>query len=132
MVSRRPAVIYYIRAVIDFVIIAHYRTHDEEIIRYIIYILYRIDKLKTVFKIYWPVDKNTNEGYFNFPKFYAVIYYPEFIRKFKYIDKYNSSYSEAAYKILIKIFYLKTNKREGYLEVIRFYNIRRANISNDK
>ena len=52
-------------------------------------------------------------GYFNIPKFYALIYFKENIYLYKYINRYyTSANSEAGYRYIIKAFYNLINKRD--------------------
>ena len=67
------------RAIVDFILMAQYKTHDDETLRYMEQALYRIDKMKVAFKALRLIDKLTNEGYFNFLKFYVITYYTLFI-----------------------------------------------------
>ena len=41
---------YCARAIVDFILLAQYKTHDDETLRYLEQALYRIDKTKVVFK----------------------------------------------------------------------------------
>ena len=84
---------------------AQYKTYDEETLRYLEHALYRINYLKGVFRgirTNYIVDA---EGKFNFPKFYAIAHYPNFIRKYGCADSFDSSTLEAAHKTLIKNFF---------------------------
>ncbi|KAI9750296.1 MAG: hypothetical protein M4579_006529 [Chaenotheca gracillima] len=128
LVARAPAALHFARALVDFVLLAQYRTHDEETMRYMSHALYRIDQLKGVFRDYRPADRETKEGHFNFPKFHAITHYMEFIREFGATDGFDTSHSEAAHKYLVKTFYGRTNKRDDYKEQILRHNTRRLNI----
>ena len=72
--------------------------------------------MKNIFRKY-RVKKNNNSGeeIFNFLKFYAIFYYIEFIRRYKYIDGVNILILEAYYKYLIKSFYKIINIKKNYL-----------------
>ena len=101
-------------AIIDFVLMAQYKTHDNETLCYMEQALYRIDKLKGAFKALCPLDKSTKEGYFNFPKFYIMTYYTTFIWEFGAADNFDIEHSEAGHKFYIKEFYARTNKWQEY------------------
>ena len=58
--------------------------------------LYQINKLKDVFQHLYPKNKN-DKGYFNFLKFHAITYYPEFIHRYKLVDDVDSSYIKVLY-----------------------------------
>ncbi len=114
--------------IIDFILIAQYKTHDEETLCYLDHILYRIDKIKIVFKVLHPVDKTTDEGYFNFLKFYVMTHYISCIQDFGTIDNFDMEYSEARYKYNVKDFYGRTNKWQGYENQICLHNTRQINM----
>ncbi len=73
--SKEPGAIHYTWVIVDFILIAQYKTHDEETLYYLDHALYRIDKTKIVFKVLYLVDKTRDEGHFNFLKFHIITYY---------------------------------------------------------
>ena len=81
---------------------------------YISYILYRINKLKRVFKELRPQAKDIEELYFNILKLYTIIYYIDFIKKYRSATGFDIYYREAAYKFLIKEFFPRTNKGKTF------------------
>ena len=111
-----PNEIYCIRAVIKFITIAQYRSHDEKTLIYISTALHKIDLFKNSFTLYRPQDKDFKYGHFNFPKFHAISHYPEWIRQYNTADGVNTFYNEAFYKYQIKEYYNRTNKRNNYLD----------------
>jgi hypothetical protein len=95
---------YYTRVVIDFIIIVSYKTHSELTLQYLEYALYYINKTKEAFcTIYYR--KGKDKGYFNFLKFYIILYYTNFIRHFSSTNSVDTSYSEVGYKYYLKVFY---------------------------
>ena len=102
---------YCARAIVDFILLAQYKMHDDETLEYLDHALYRIDKTKAVFKQFRPVDKATDEGHFNFPKFHAMTHYTSSIREYGAADNCDTEYSEAGHKYHVKAFYGRTNKR---------------------
>ncbi len=116
------------RAIVDFILIVQYKTHDEETLRYLDYVLYRIDKTKIVFKALHPVDKTTDEGHFNFPKFHVITHYTSCIWDFGATDNFDMEHNKAGHKYYVKDFYGRTNKRQGYENQICLYNTRRINM----
>lgn len=71
--------IFFARAVMDFVLMAQYKTHDEDTLRYLKHVLYYINCLKRVFCFVRSM-KNGVESHFNFSKFYVISHYKDFIR----------------------------------------------------
>ena len=67
--------------------------------------------LKGVFQSFHPKTKDSDIGYFNIPKFYALIYFEENIRLYRYADRYYIGVnSEARHRYIVKAFYNLTNK----------------------
>ena len=124
LLSKAPMVLLFTRAVLDFVTIAQYRTHDEETIRFMDHAINRIDKLKEVFRDIRSAGNNS-EGHFNFPKFHVITHYCDFIRLFGAADNTDTSHAEAAHKYLIKDFYARTNKQDNFIYQILHHNSRR-------
>ena len=89
---------YCAQAIVDFILLAQYKTHDDETFEYLDHALYRIDRTKAVFKQFCPVDKATDEGHFNFPKFYAMTHYASGIWKYGAADNFDTEHSEAGHK----------------------------------
>ena len=85
----------FICAIVDFALLAEYKLYDKDIIKYLKAILYRIDKTKEIFLLYWLDDKNLPN--FNIPKLYAISYYLEIIRVFGALMGTTIKYSERAY-----------------------------------
>ncbi len=100
--------------IVNFIVIAQYKTHDEETLCYLDHALYRIDKTKIVFKVLHLVNKTTDESYFNFPKFHIMTHYMSCIWDFSAIDNFDIEHSEARYKYHVKDFYRSTNKQQSY------------------
>jgi hypothetical protein len=122
-----PGAMQFTRAVLDFVTLAQYRSHDDETIKHMEHALNRIDKLKDIFREFRR-SKNGEEGHFNFPKFHVLTHYAGFIRQYGACDGYDSAHMEAAHKYLVKTFYNRTNKRDDFQEQIIWHNTRRINM----
>jgi hypothetical protein len=67
----------FIRAIVNFILLAEYKLYNKDIIKYFKAVLYRIDKIKEAFSPYRPNDKNPPN--FNIPKLYIISHYPEII-----------------------------------------------------
>ncbi len=125
---KEPAAMHCARAIVDFILMAQYKTHDNETLRYIEHALHRIDRMKVAFRALRPLNKSTNEGHFNFPKFHIMTHYTSFIRDFGAADNFDTEHSEAGHKYHVKDFYGRTNKRHGYEGQICLHNTRRINM----
>ena len=116
--------ILFIRATVDFALLAEYESHDEDTIEYLKAALYRMDKTKEAFLPYRPDDKNPPN--FNIPKLHAISHYPEMIRVFGALMGTTTEHGERAH-IPQKNFYRRTNKREGYEEQMIYLNTELTN-----
>jgi Plavaka transposase len=115
------AMIVYARAVIDFWILAQYRSHDDNTLKYMEHAISQMDKLK------WAFRKYRHDGHFNFPKFHVITHYPEFIRMYRTTEGVDTSNTEAAHKYLIKEHFSRTNKHDDFQEQIIRHLTRRTN-----
>ena len=79
LIERCPEALHIGRAILDFVILARYRSYDSETLRYIAASLAHIDILKEVFREYRLRAKTIDKGYFNFPKFHNISHLVEII-----------------------------------------------------
>jgi hypothetical protein len=128
LTTKEPGAMHCARAIVDFILLAQYKTHDDETLRYLEQALYRIDKTKVAFQKLRPIDKITEEGHFNFPKFHIMTHYTTCIREYGAADNFDTEHSEAGHKYHVKAFYGRTNKRRGYEDQICLHNTRRNNM----
>jgi Plavaka transposase len=112
--------IEFIRAIVDFVTQAVYKSHDDTTLRYMNDALRRIDLLK------WSFAKQQGDTAFNYPKFHVLSHWTENIRKFGAADGFDTAHFEAAHIYLLKNHYELTNKRVGFEEQILSLNTRRV------
>ena len=125
---KAPAAMHCARAIMDFVMLAMYSSHDEHTLSYMCVTLDRVDKLKRVFAKSRPINPESGEHHFNIPKFHVMTHYASFIRLYGSAQGFDTCYGEAAHKFLIKDFFYRTNKNEGWESQILLHNIRRQNI----
>jgi hypothetical protein len=124
--EKAPHALAYSRALIDFILIAQSRSHDEATIGYLEQALFRIDLLKGAFARYRP--KSDKEAHWNTPKFHMLSHYAEFIRRFGAPNGFDTEHLEAPHKFLLKQFYDRTNKNDEYLIQIAEHNTRANNL----
>ena len=67
----------FIYAIINFALLAKYKSYNEDNIKYFKAALYQMDKTKEAFLPYQSDDKNPPN--FNIPKLYAISHYLEII-----------------------------------------------------
>jgi hypothetical protein len=127
LLTKRPDVMVFVRAVADFITITQYTSHDAETIRYLRFTLSQLNKTKVAFATQRAPTAEA-EAHWNYPKFHVLSHYPSFIEIWGAPDGYDSSMMEAAHKYMLKIFYGRTNKGKDYLDQIAEHNTRAINI----
>ena len=71
----------FLRAVVNFSILAMYKSYDDDTLRFITLALFRINQYKEAFRPYRaPKDSAKEDGHFNFPKFHAITHYTQMIQ----------------------------------------------------
>ena len=123
-----PIAVHCARAMVDFVLLAQFRGHDEDTLGYLKHAMCRVNKLKFVFAAYRPTGGDSDVGHFNFPKWHMMSHYPEFIREYGAIDNFSTEHSEAAHKYLVKSFFDRTNKRKTWYKQLIKHNTRHLNL----
>ncbi len=70
-----PEAIQCVRAILDFMMLAQYVSHDDETLRYMEHALYRLEKTKIAFESHRPIDAKLCRPTFNYPKFHAISHF---------------------------------------------------------
>jgi hypothetical protein len=122
LIGKADGALSYTRALVDFITIAQYRTHNEETLRYLEHAVYRIDSYKSTFDQFRP--HINDEAHHNYPKFHALSHYVTQTRKWGAPNGYDTEHFEAPHKFLLKFFYNRTNKNDDYLSQIASHNTR--------
>ena len=107
--------------------LAQYISHDDETLRYMEYVWYKLEKTKIAFEHHRPIDAKLCRLTFNYPKFHATSHFVQCIRDYGSAVNYDTAHSKIAHKYLLKAFYNRTNKKE-YDAHIRQHNIRHKNV----
>jgi hypothetical protein len=113
---------------VDFILIAQYRLHDEQILRYLNQTFFRVNFFKNVFRETRQFAQENENEHFNFFKFHVMSHYSDFIRKYDTIDDYDISHNEIKQKYMIKQYYDKINKKETFQKQLIQHNKRRMKI----
>jgi hypothetical protein len=117
------ATIHFARALVDFTLHAQYYSHSDSTLAWMDQALMRMDLLK------WEFENFTSDKFgFNYPKLHALVHWTDFIRKFGSADGFDTSYFEAAHKV-IKAYYKRTNMRGDYESQISAHFTRWTNIT---
>ena len=124
LLKDEPAALLYARAVLDFMMLARFRSHNTATLEYMEHALFRMDKLKWVFSKYRP------DAQFNFPKFHVVTHYMDYIRRFGTLDGVDTAHGESAHPIIVKEPYKRTNKRKDFEDQIIRHDARRLAMSS--
>ena len=115
------------QAILDFIMLAQYVSHDNKTLRYMEHALYRLKKTKIAFEQHRTIDSKLCWPTFNYPKFHAISHFVQCIQDYGSTVNYNTAHSETAYKYLFKAFYNKTNRKEYDLQIWQ-HNICYTNI----
>ena len=79
--------------------------------------LYRFENTKIAFEYHQLINSKLCQPTFNYPKFHATSHFVQYIRDYGSAVNYDTGYSKAAHKYLVKEFYNKTNKKEYDLQI---------------
>jgi hypothetical protein len=127
LIMRTSAAIQFAQAVINFMILAQYHLHDEEILWYLEHVLFQLNKLKNIFHHLQSERSDTNINHFNISKLYVMTHYASQIRRYNSADNFNTKHSETAHKYLIKIFFDCINKWDTFQMQLLHYNTQHLN-----
>ena len=74
-----PEAIQCTQAMLDFTMLAQYILHNEETLCYIEHALYKLEKTKITFKQHQFIDFKLCQPTFNYPKFYIISLFVQYI-----------------------------------------------------
>ena len=127
LIHDAPEAIQCAQAILDFIMLAQYVSHDKETLRYMEHALYKLEKTKIAFEQHRPIDSKLCQPTFHYRKFHAISHFIQYIQNYGSAVNYDTAHSEAAHKYLLKAFYNRTNKKE-YESQIWQHNVRHTNI----
>ena len=104
--------IQYTRIILDFIMLIQYILYDDEILRYIKYALYKLEKTKIPFEYYRPIESKRCRPTFNYSEFDVINHFVQCIWDYGNAVNYNTSHNKVVHKYLLKAFYNRTNKKE--------------------
>ncbi len=96
-------------------------------LQYMEHALYRLEKTKIVFEHHHLVNLKLYRLAFNYPKFYTISHFVQYIQNYGSAVNNDTTHSETVHKYLLKAFYNRTNKKEYYSQSGQ-HNIRHTNI----
>jgi hypothetical protein len=119
---------YFTRVLINFILIAQYKFHDDSTLNYLDHALFRFNAYKKIFRHSRLKEHEIEENHFNFSKFHAITHYVDFIKWYEVANEYDTSHDETRHKYMIKKFYFRINKRKIFQTQLIEHNKRRLNI----
>ncbi|KAF9457694.1 hypothetical protein BDZ94DRAFT_1285159 [Collybia nuda] len=102
-----------VRAILDFIYLAQYSTHDEETLQYMEDALQSWRVNRSFFTDSLPI-----RNHFNIPKFHSLIHYIQSIHYFGATDNYNSELFERLHIDFAKLGWRASNKRDEFPQMI--------------
>ncbi|KAF9455750.1 hypothetical protein BDZ94DRAFT_1286036 [Collybia nuda] len=102
-----------VRAILDFIYLAQYSTHDEETLQYMEDSLQSWRANRSFFTDSLPI-----RTHFNIPKFHSLIHYIQSIHYFGATDNYNSELFERLHIDFAKLGWRASNKRDEFPQMI--------------
>jgi len=123
------AAVHFIWAVVDFVMLTQYTSHDKDTLQYLLHALFQINKLKNVFQHLRSVNLNISEEHFNILKLHVMTHYAQHICQYGSADNIDTEHSEAAHKFLVKAFFSQTNKHKSFQQQLLLHNICHLNLT---
>ena len=96
-ISFASHVMLCVRTFINFVMLIHYRTHDDLILNYMKHALYRIQKLKNVFRESRK-NKRNKKNHFNFLKFHILTHWIDHIKFYENFTNYDTAAEKTIHK----------------------------------
>ena len=74
LIHNTPEAIQYSWVILDFIMLAQYISHDNKMLRYIEYVLYRLKKTNIAFEHHRQTNYKLYQPIFNYLKFHAISY----------------------------------------------------------
>jgi hypothetical protein len=128
MIEKWFRVIDFIKILVDCILIAQFKFHNESTLKYLSHAIFQINAFKKIFRQSWLIEHNIKKNHFNFSKFHVLSHYVNNIRKFEIVNEYDTFHDKAKYKYMFKKFYNQTNKRENFWLQLIEHNKKRINI----
>ena len=114
----------FCRALVDFILMAQYCSHDNVTLKYLDQALMRINVYKKALWNWRRSEKNP-ERRFDFCKFHGMLHYSDHVNNFGTMNGYNTAHFKANHKFVLKLFYNRINKRENFLKQLVWHNQQR-------
>ncbi|KAF2715839.1 hypothetical protein K431DRAFT_289888, partial [Polychaeton citri CBS 116435] len=120
--------IRFVRAMVDFIILAMYKSHDDDTLRFMTLALFRMNQYKEAFRPYRVLRRGGGDGHFNFPKFHAMVHYTDMIRLLGNAADLETGHFEHKHVEFVKNPFKLTNKKTGWEGQIMEHHRRKLNM----
>ena len=117
LIYNTPEAIQCAQTILDFIILAQYILYNNKTLYYMEHALYKLENTKIAFEYYWPIKSKLYQLTFNYPKFYAISHFVQYIWDYGSAVNYDTAHSKTTYKYLLKTFYNRINKKEYNLQI---------------
>ncbi|THU88047.1 hypothetical protein K435DRAFT_680535, partial [Dendrothele bispora CBS 962.96] len=102
------------RAILDFIYMAQYESHDDQTLKYMEDALKQWHENQDYF-----MQKEVRDD-FNIPKFHSLIHYVEAIKRFGATDNYNTELFERLHIDFTKIGWRASNKWDHFPQMVKW------------
>ena len=75
LIHDTPEAIQYAQLILDFIMLAQYILHDNKLLRYMEYALYKLEKTKIAFEHHRQINSKLCWPIFNYPKFHVISHF---------------------------------------------------------
>ncbi|THU87931.1 hypothetical protein K435DRAFT_680790 [Dendrothele bispora CBS 962.96] len=106
------------RAILDFIYMAQYESHDDQTLKYMEDALKQWHENRDYF-----MQKEVRDD-FNIPKFHSLIHYVEAIKRFGATDNYNTELFERLHIDFTKLGWRASNKRDHFPQMVKWISRR--------
>jgi len=124
-----PDAIRFLRAVVDFILLALYKSYDDNTLQYMTLALFRMNQFKEVFRRFCLkkvlANKCEDVGHFNFPKWHAMVHYVDMIKLFSNAPDLETGHFEHGHVKWVKRAFKLTNKKAGWEDQVIEYGHQR-------
>ena len=95
LIHNAPEAIQFACAILDFTKLAQYVLNDNKTLRCVEHVLYRLKKTKIAFEQHWPINSKLCQPTFNYPKFYIISHFVQYIWDYSNAVNNDIAYSKA-------------------------------------
>ena len=131
LIKDDPALLQFVRTIIDFVHMAQYKLHNNQTLRYMQHAFCRINQTKGAFRDARQTDamiRAGKAGHFIFRKWYVICYYHDWIKLYGSVTGFITGIEETIYITWIKDFFKRTNIRKSHEKQIHDHSVKKFSL----